>query len=260
MEADNFGDWRIAAVTTLAKDVPAAYPGGPTHKVGAPVYLASSTKDPIHNVIGFITPSPTALALNSALDNSSKARALRETLALESVVTPWGDGKSVAKENLRHLYDFFEHSMIAVIASFLSLEMSCNEMISRELKGTFEIKRNKQIVTLAPDELERKASTDEKLGDILPKLLAIQTPKGTKLWERYLELEAARDATVHFKSSETKNRPDIDRESLFFQIFRRDSVDFPKTACEIIQYFYGSKVLPRWLLFANEKLSLISTD
>ena len=58
VQKDEFGDWRIAAVTTLAQDVPAAFPGGPAHKAGAPVYLSSFTKHPKHNVIGFVLVQP----------------------------------------------------------------------------------------------------------------------------------------------------------------------------------------------------------
>ena len=41
MESDDFGDWRIAVVTTLTSDITAAFPGGPSHKVGTPVYVSS---------------------------------------------------------------------------------------------------------------------------------------------------------------------------------------------------------------------------
>ena len=45
---DGLGDWRIALATRLVKDVPAAYPGGPSHKAGAPVYVSSLTKHSRH--------------------------------------------------------------------------------------------------------------------------------------------------------------------------------------------------------------------
>jgi len=49
MKDDGFGDWRIQAVTTLAKDVPAAYPGGPSIKQ---VHLHISFQQPnIMNII-----------------------------------------------------------------------------------------------------------------------------------------------------------------------------------------------------------------
>lgn len=168
MNEDNLGDWRIAVVSTLLNDLPAAFPGGPAHKAGTPVYLSSLTRDPKHNAIGFITPSPTALALNAAFRSALRAKKLRNTLALTDTVTPLGSGKQVAKENLPHLYDFFEHSMIAVTCSFQSLEMFCNQIIAQKPQSGFGLKRGKDVLTVSGVELERKTSTDEKVADILP--------------------------------------------------------------------------------------------
>ena len=83
MKDDGFGDWRIQAVTTLAQDVPAAYPGGPSHKAGAPVYLVSAAKNDEHNSIGFVTPNHPALALNIALGASKKLIILNKLLPLK---------------------------------------------------------------------------------------------------------------------------------------------------------------------------------
>lgn len=259
MQKVDFGDWRIAAVTTFSQDLASAFPGGPAHKAGAPVYLTSLTKHPEYNVIGFITPSATALALNAALKNAAKAKELKGTLALGDVVTPFGGGKTVVRENLPHLYDFFEHCMIAVISSFQALEIFSNDVIARELKGTFELTRNRETLKLTGEELERRASTDEKLGEILPALLGIKTPKGTKLWERYLDLKSARDATVHFKSLETRAGHNIDRESLFFQFFRREPTEFPKIALEVVEYLHATKELPRWGKAAKDLITVRST-
>lgn len=38
---DGFGDWRIAAASRLDRDLPEAFPGGPSHKAGAAVYLSA---------------------------------------------------------------------------------------------------------------------------------------------------------------------------------------------------------------------------
>jgi hypothetical protein len=174
MSSDNFGDWRIAVVTQLASDLPAAFPGGPAHKAGMPAYLSSLTRDAVYNAIGFITPSPTALALSAAIRSSLRAKDLRNTLALTDTVTPLGSGKQVANENLPHLYDFFENSMIAVTCSFQSLEMFSNEIIAQNAQTSFKLTRGKDILTLGGEELERRASTEEKIGRILPSFLGIK--------------------------------------------------------------------------------------
>lgn len=253
MENDKFGDWRIAVVTQLVNDLPAAFPGGPAHKAGTPVYISSLTKDTQYNAIGFITPSPTALALNAAIRSSLQARDLRRTLALTDILTPLGSGKQVANENLPHLYDFFEHCMIAVIFSFQSLEMFSNEIISRNAQTSFNLTRGKKFITLRGEELERRASTEEKIAQILPSFLHLASPTSTKLWERFLDLKTARDSTVHCKSAETKTNITVDRESLFFQFFRQDPTEFPFTAFEIIEYFHRNG-LPRWAIAAKVRI------
>jgi hypothetical protein len=260
MPDDNFGDWRIEAVTTLAKDMPAAYPGGPSHKAGTPVYLSHTVKHPQYNVFGFTTPSATALALSAAMKNAVVANSLRDTIVLRDHVTPWGSGKGVANESLPQLFDFFESCMVVVITSFQAIEIFSNTVISRNLKGTYQLKRKKASYTVTGEELERQATTDEKIGVILPKLLNVTTPKGKVIWQSYLDLKEARDATVHMKSHDAYTRKDIDRESLFFQFFRRDPREFPKMAFQIIEYFLSANALPRWAQEVKRELAKITSS
>lgn len=80
-KSDEFGDWRIRAVTTLTKDVPAAFPGGPSHRAGSPVYLVTENTDGSGKPVSFTTPSPVALALAIAHEAASQAHRLRPTIA-----------------------------------------------------------------------------------------------------------------------------------------------------------------------------------
>lgn len=256
VEQDGLGDWRISVVTTLTSDIPPAYPGGPSHKAGAPVYLSSLALDPEHNAIGFITPSPTAMALNAAIRSAVRATDLRKTLALTDTVTPIGSGKNVVTENLPHLYDFFEHSMTSVICSFQALEMFSNEMIARHCTTPYHLKRRDSTMVLDGEKLERIASTDEKIGDILPSLLAVKTPKGTELWKRFLDVKAARDSTVHCKSKESRSQTNrLDDKSLFFQFFRRNATEYPIVAFDIIKWFHPRGELPRWAIEVENRIA-----
>jgi hypothetical protein len=259
MTNDDIGDWRIEAAATLAEDVPAAYPGGPSHKAGAHIYLSHVVKHPRYNVFGFTTPSATALALSAAMKNAVTAYSLRDAVVLRDHVTPWGSGKGVANESLQPLFDFFESCMVAVITSFQAIEVFSNTVISKTLKGTYQLKRKKAWYTVTGEELERQASTDEKIGVILPKLLNVTTPKGKANWQSYLELKEARDATVHMKSQDAYTRKGIDRESLFFQFFRRDPREFPKIAFQIIEYFLPADALPRWAQEVKSELSKMTS-
>lgn len=141
MENDGFGDWRIQAATRLAKDAPAVYAKGVVHKTGTPVYLTTMTKDASGKLVGFITPSPVALALNIATQAAAKASGLRKAIEFGDVMTHLGRGKNVAHESIPVLYDYFECCMITVTFSFQSLEAYCNQIISEKITGTYELKR-----------------------------------------------------------------------------------------------------------------------
>lgn len=125
-EDDGLGDWRIYAATRLAKDVPAAFPGGPSHKAGAPVYQTHLVKSKEGKYIGFLMPSTTAMALNIAVSASRRAKELRGKLEYKDVLTPHGAGKSVKDETTSILFDFFEQCMISVTFSFQALEVFSN--------------------------------------------------------------------------------------------------------------------------------------
>ena len=257
-DKDGFGDWRIQAVTTLAADLPAAYPGGQSHKAGAPVYLTAAARHPQHNVFAFVMPSPTALALDLAMGAAAAARNLMTRLTiLKSVATFAGRGKTVTQNDLPILYDLFEQSMLTVTFSYQSLETFSNWTIANTLKEKFVLKRKKGTTTLSAEELERVASTEEKIGKVLPNTLSIKTPSGTKLWERFLLLQQARDNTIHLKSQDAYTKS-LDKESFFFTLLTADPLQYPIIALDVIEYFSPAPG-PRWLRLARQKVALSAT-
>lgn len=252
MEDDGLGDWRIQAATRLAKDVPAAFAGGPSHKAGTPVHLTTSTRDVKDRPVGFVTPSATALALSIAMKAGVEAKELYKELVFREVLTPQGRGKSVGYQDVEPLFDYFEFCMIAVTFSFQSLETFCNHTIANELKGTFDLERRREMKTFTPLELEREVSTEEKLSTVLPSILSIASPKGKKVWQDFIKLKRARDSTIHLKS--TDQYPNqyqtgvVDRDTLFYQFLNNSPTNFPTHAIKMIEHFANPKELPRWLL------------
>jgi hypothetical protein len=243
--ADDLGDWRIAAASRLAKDLPAAYPGGPSHKAGTAVYQASLVKTKQGDLVSFTTPSAVALALNLAIRASQEATRLHSGISYREVLTPDGIGRGVEGATSHVLYDFFEQCMLSAVFSFQALEAFCNQIILQELHEAMEVKRRDKRVVLAPIELERQLSTSEKLSLVIPKVRKLPTPKGKVVWEPYKRLQEARDATVHLKAHDQYS---TDHESLFFQFLSHKAAEFPKAAADMIRYFYPAKdAWPRWL-------------
>ena len=177
-------------------------------------------------------------------------------MVFDEILTPNGTGKSVSFKDTVTLCDYFEQCMIAVTFSFQALETFCNHVIANELKGTFNLQRRKEVITVTPIELERLAATEEKLAIVLPQLLARATPKGKKVWDDFVRLKRARDSTIHLKSSDQyPPGGTIDKDSLFYQFLNRNATDFPKWAISMIKYFVLGSKLPRWFLEPMEFLS-----
>jgi hypothetical protein len=247
MADDGLGDWRIAAVTTLTKDLPAAYPGGPSHKAGARVLLTTVTQNSRGDFVGFITPSATALALGIAIDAARKAEEAKPKVPYVPGPGPQGTVFSVPAEQSSSLFDFFQHCMVSVTFSYQALETFCNHTISRNLHAPMKIKRRKSEELLGREETERTLSTEEKLKTIVPRLLNVPTPSGKAIWEKFIALRRARDATIHLKSFDQYPLGVTNKETLFFQLLNHDPIEFPETAITLIRYFHKDQELPRWL-------------
>src|SRR5688500_18380102 len=101
-------DWRIRIATPLTSDVPAAYPGGPSHSAGALVVQSTAGKDSRGRSIGFTTPSAVALALSLAIKAVDQSRVLRTRVEASEIVSPFGPSTSVTHESTGALYDYFE--------------------------------------------------------------------------------------------------------------------------------------------------------
>ncbi|MEW9798883.1 hypothetical protein [Alteromonas sp. CYL-A6] len=246
---DDLGDFRFAAVTRITADVPAAYPGGPSHKAGTPLYLSSLVLNEKNKWISFNLPSSAAMALNKALKAASEANILFKKIEYLEVATPEGPGLAVKSHCHTMLFDYFEECMAAVTFSFQALELFCNHTISRHLKEGMEMKRKKKREFMSPSELERQISTDEKLSVVVPKALKVSTPKGKRPWESFKKLKQARDATIHMKYSDQQI---MDKDTLFFQFLNTEDVYiFPEAAAQMLRWFAKDKE-PRWLTKITE--------
>jgi len=259
MKDDGLGDWRIQAVSRLAIDLPAEFPGGPSHKAGTPVHQSTSIRNSENQLVGFVTPSATASALSIAMKASIQAKELYEKLVFDDVITPDGKGISVNFRNVGPLFDYFEYCMITVTFSFQALETFCNRTIADKVEGTYNLQRRDGTKkTVAAIELEREASTEEKLATVLPAILSMKTPKGKRVWQNFLKVKRARDSTIHLKSIDQYHHQystkDSGRDTLFYQFLNNEPTDFPKASIEMIKYFVSVKEIPRWLLHPLEFL------
>jgi hypothetical protein len=241
---DNLGDWRMDTVGQTA----AVYGDAP---IGSPIRLMSVAKHKKYSQLSFVTPSPSALCLNVAIEAAARAEAIRPRLSLSPVLSPFGKRASqIRDESTSDLYYFFEQAMIAITMSFQAIEVFANANIGRRVTTNIVVKRKSGDKTCTPAEAERELSTEEKLGQVLPTIFGVNSPRGNRAWQSFKKLKQGRDATVHLKSHDIYTRNNINRESLFFYYLRNDARDYPTAAIKVISHFCKDE--PRWLRGAKE--------
>ena len=256
-EKDGLGDWRIQAATRIAADIPAAFPGGPSHKAGAPIYLSTMAATAQYPLLSFITPSAAALALNAGFRSSERAISLFSQVKYHQIASPEGPAVSVGRDESGILFDYFEEALAAANSSFQAIEALANETIARVLKGTIGVRRKASTKQMSAEEVERQVSTSEKIATILPTLLNIPSIKGTLEWQLFEDLKHVRDASTHFKSGDQYplGGGKVTKDSLYYVLLNTDIRSFPLTAVRVISRATGSH-RPRWLIHLAEKYGI----
>lgn len=134
-----------------------------------------------------------------------------------------GGQKYLEDGKLPGLFDYFEQSMVAVTFAYQALEAFANVIISNSPVKQHELERRTGTKTVSSEDLERMASTEEKLATFLPRLAEVPSPKGKAIWEKFRKVKAMRDSTVHLKSFDQYRRGEIDRGSLYHRFLNADA-------------------------------------
>ena len=142
MKDDEFGDWRLLPLGRIQDDLPAAFPGGPSHKAGTPIY-ASSLAETSSARYGFVTPSTTAMAFDIAIRSAEVARKTTQAVQWRTGPSPNGTALSVMPSEAHTLYDYFQECMVCAMFSFVAIEAFCNEKIVAYGKS-IEVKQKRE--------------------------------------------------------------------------------------------------------------------
>ena len=116
------------------------------------------------------------------------------------------------KNDLSELYNYFEHIQMSIIAIFTAIEALANVAIPDDYSiEKINAKKIKEIWT--KESIERWSSTLDKIGDIVPEILKIESPKNLKIWSNFKELESIRNDIIHQKTTKEKAQ-DMDSKLL----------------------------------------------
>lgn len=249
-------DWRIYGGATLTADVPEAYPGGPSHKKGSPVYPIMRSQNQDGNSFSFIKPSVPALALNIAIKAAKEASKQQKRISYNRIVSPKGYSLNITPQNTPILYDFFESFMVSLIFSIQAIDIFSNTVIAQNLKkGTLSVKVKTKVKHYNSQQLQENFGIEYKLNEILPKILKINSlsVENKEIWDHFLELHRIRNRITHMKTEDFKF-DDSKEDSLFYEFFKNDPKLLPKTTLELINYFSEGVNNSDWIESANSYL------
>ncbi len=102
-----------------------------------------------------------------------------------------------------------------------------------------------QKVTYRGEEIERNVSLSEKLAQVLPDALGVDSPKGLHVWRDYKNLKEWRDRIIHLKMADRQARgPEV--QSIWGDMLPNPKEPFCDNAHKLMGY-YGPKVtIRRW--------------
>jgi hypothetical protein len=225
-------DWRCHTVVRVAATT--TVPGLGTLPVGA-VGKAVGIVDYKASRITFSIPDATALFLNLSKRHHEDAAAVSHKIPVSPTPQDLEDDDAFA---------YLENIMASVVFAYTALESFANEEIPDDFIHTIEKGRCKELYDKA--QIEKYLSLEVKLGDILPVVCGVTSPKGSKSWEDYVALETLRHSIIHMKKSD-REHIGYSSKSVWSRVIKEPLPQTFAVAKAIIAYFYKSRSLkPHW--------------
>ena len=102
----------------------------------------------------------------------------------------------------RPLFDFYGQFAAHVVFAYTALEAWANETIPDSFVYAKTKPKTRPQETLTGSEIERHVSLREKLSDVFPLVLEVESPKGLAIWSHFRKLENTRDRIIHLKAAD----------------------------------------------------------
>ena len=234
-------DWRVAFQYTIAS----VSPGG-MGKPGDVIIPMAEARARSHGKVLVPRTSPFRLGLTISIRAAQHAQELWKQISFQRGVKS-GQPK-LMEGQIGPIYDYYEQCMIAASFAFQGLEGYINSVIEEKLQGTFRITRGEgSALEGGVEMIQRYASTEDKLLQVLPHLLSVTAPaRSSKTWSGYRALKAVRDGTIHPKQS--------DESSVFARFLHHEPTDYPRNALDVMAHYHDPEQT-EWLRIARKMLS-----
>ncbi len=187
----------------------------------------------------FRTPNNIAVCLNVGNREYEMAKRLYSVLIFPKITTE--KTKIIFDDSeLGMLYNYFEHIQTSLIFIYTAVEAFANVAIPETF--THEKLNNKKVKeTWGKEQIERWLSTTEKICDILPVVLDVDSPKGESFWRDFKKLEDIRNNIIHQKT--ISNEKNINSKFLS-DFFNENIFDVIRSGYLVIEYFCNKSAIP----------------
>ncbi len=141
---------------------------------------------------------------------------------------------------LEMLYNYFEHIQTSLIFIYTAVEAFANVAIPETF--TYEKLNNKKVREIwGKEQIERWLPTTEKICDILPVILDVDSPKSESFWMGFKRLEELRNSIIHQKT--ISNEQSINSKFLS-DFFDENIFDVIRSGYLVIEYFCNKSAIP----------------
>lgn len=226
-------DWRCHIVVRLA--APTILPGTSTPLPAGAIGKGLAKIDYQANRVGFSIPNATALFLNLSKRHHKLANVTAQAFS--------SDPKSQSLTDV-DIFSYLEDVMASVVFAYSALEAFANEEIPDDFVHT--IAKPKYSETYSRSQIERSLSLQTKLGNILPTIHGVPSPKRTKIWQDFISLEELRNNITHMKTVD-REHVGYSNQSIWSKLVTEPVPYVLPSAKAMIDHFYASmKLKQHW--------------
>ncbi|MGR3319431.1 MAG: hypothetical protein ACUZ8O_13260 [Candidatus Anammoxibacter sp.] len=237
---DDLGDWRLQAVSTLAKPFKSPYTGK-EYPVGTKVNLTTVAQYDKKRTLSIPTPNATAMFLNIAYKFNVMAKNM---ITIKDNIELNNKALSFCREE--DAIDYVEYLCASVVFAYNALEAFANEEIPEKIIFRQKRRDNKFVEEYTKEQIERNLSTDVKFDKVLPEIFGIKSPKGKKIWQEYAKLKRVRDRIIHLKSADRRSSEPADK-TIWNLLLHTSLPNMAVVAKQLIDYFACRlEKPPRW--------------
>jgi len=186
----------------------------------------------------FRTPNNISICLNVVSREYEMAKKIYFELIYPKLAT--GKSKIIFEDaELEKLYDYFEHLQTSLIFIYTAVEAFANVAIPEAF--TYERLKDKKTETWGKERIERWLSTTEKICEILPVVLEVDSPKTESFWNNFKKLVEIRNNIIHQKTISNEENVNVQYLKDYFD---ENIFEVIRSGFLVIEYFCNKSAVP----------------